>query len=477
MSDKGEPLDKLEVERGENAEAPVPAPEEPQTPWERIKIAFKHARRTSQSVKSPTRREMGKDRTKSLVLLVGAAIGMVLMFLGVFSSPQKPQNAQSRRVSPDLGRRTTPGQPATGAQTGSVTPVMDATGASGNEGETGGDQLTAADISRTGRAPQPGSTAPSTVKNPHPLGTIDFSDPALQRQYAMHGYVPAAPPPPPAVPPVVATSENNELNKHSLVFVRAEERGQSHAVEAQPAIERESSIADALPTGTRLVARLESPVSSAVAAPAVAVIEYNYERDGEIVVPAGARALGKLQQANRSGYVSLHFDALQMPDGGTEKIDAGAMGLDYKPLKGDVTGKKRGARFLVESLTGLGTMATYLVGNTSSGFNAPFSSSALLRERLAGNVAIAGQNELNELTLNQNVVVTLPGSTRFYLVLQKRTTPGASAIANRLGSARSPAPENSVPSLEELRQLLELKREMSQMYEQAGAPAGSAPQP
>jgi hypothetical protein len=209
----------------------------------------------------------------------------------------------------------------------------------------------------------------------------------------------------------------------------------------------------------------------------VAVIEYNYERDGEIVVPAGARAIGKLQQANQAGYMSLHFDALQMPDGGHEKIDAGAMGLDYKPLKGDVKGRGRSARFLVESLTGLGTMASYLVGNNASSFNAPFSSSALLRERLAGNVAIAGQNELNEQTLNQNVVVTLPGGTRFYLVLQKEASPESSPTAGTPSSARSPMPDNSVPSLQELRQLLELKRELSQMYEQTGTATDNAPQP
>src|SRR5437867_3805286 len=138
-----------------------------------------------------------------------------------------------------------------------------------------------------------------------------------------------------------------------------------------------------------------------------------------------------------------------MPDGSTEKIDAGAMGLDYKPLKCDVAGRKRGARFLVESLTGLGTMATDLVGNNSS-FSAPFSSRALLGERLASSVAIGGQNELNELALNQNVVVTLPGSTRFYLVLLKGTMPGASPVADRLGSARSAGPNYSSPSLEEL---------------------------
>ena len=353
---------------------------------------------------------------------------------------------------------------------------MDATGASGNEAEAGGDQLTAADIGRTGRPAQPGSIAPTTPKNPRALSTIDFSDPALQRQYAMHGYVPAPPPPAPAPPAPAPTAESNELKRASLVFVRAEERGPSHAAQAQPAVEQQSSVVDALPAGTRLVARLQAPASSAVSAPVVAVIEYNYERDGEIVLPAGVHAVGKLQQANSSGYVSLHFDTLQMPDGTTEKIDAGAMGLDYKPLKGAVTGRRRAARFLVESLTGLGTMATYLVGNNSSSFNAPFSSSALLRERMAGNVAIAGQNEMNGLTLNQNVVVTLAGNTRFYLVLQKGTTPGVNPAPERPGPARSPVPNNSVPSLQELRQLLELKREMSQIYEQAAEPSGS-PQP
>lgn len=468
MPDKNDPLDNLEIGRKENVEEPLPAPKEPQTPWERIKAVLRQARGPSQVAKTPARHEMGKDRTKSLILLVGAVVGMVLMFLGVFSSPQRPRSADSRRAMSDLGRRTTPGQ--TGNQTGSVTPLMDADAAR-NQAELDEDQLTAADIGRTGRNAQPRSVAPSAAKAPHALSEIDFSDPALQRQYAAQGYVP-----PPTPPAVAATSANNVVDKRSLVFVQAEEGSQSRAFGGQPAIERESSIADALPTGTHLVARLEAPVSSGVSAPVVAVIEYNYDRDGEIVVPAGARALGRLQQANRSGYMSLHFATLEMPDGDTEKIDAGAMGLDYKPLKGNVTGRNRAGRFLVESLTGLGTMATYLVGYNSGGFNAPFSSTALLREHLASNVGIAGQDELNEAALNQNIIVTLPGSTRFYLVFQKGTTPEASPASDRSRLARSAAPENSAPSLEELRQLLELKREMSQMYEQAATQGDSAPQ-
>jgi len=45
-----------------------------------------------------------------------------------------------------------------------------------------------------------------------------------------------------------------------------------------------------LPAGTKLVARLQSVVNSAIRMPVVAAIEYNYEKDGQIVVPAGAKA-------------------------------------------------------------------------------------------------------------------------------------------------------------------------------------------
>ena len=70
-----------------------------------------------------------------------------------------------------------------------------------------------------------------------------------------------------------------------------------------------------LATGTRLRARLESAASTAVRTPVLAVIEYNYERDGEIIVPAGARAVGHIRNGDRSGYVDAQFDSLLMPDG------------------------------------------------------------------------------------------------------------------------------------------------------------------
>src|SRR5215831_7526688 len=134
MSERNDPLEDVEIRRDETIEEGTPPEEEPepQTPLDRLKKAFTQSRRRSQAGKSPARKEMGKDQTKSLLLLAGAAVAMVLLFLGVFSSPQKPQKIEGRRVTPDLGRRVTPGQ--AGDQAGSVTPLMDANSGKQAEG-------------------------------------------------------------------------------------------------------------------------------------------------------------------------------------------------------------------------------------------------------------------------------------------------------------------------------------------------------
>lgn len=57
--------------------------------------AFEKARRTQQPVS--TRRELGKDKSKSLLVLAGASVVIALLFLAVFSSPNKPKRLESRR--------------------------------------------------------------------------------------------------------------------------------------------------------------------------------------------------------------------------------------------------------------------------------------------------------------------------------------------------------------------------------------------
>jgi hypothetical protein len=292
-----------------------------------IRQAFDKARQTQQPATS--RRELSKDKSKSLVVLGGAALVMLLLFLGIFSSPQRAKKTVGQAGAPDLGRRTTPGQEST--QGGSVTPMLNA--------EVSSDQavnrsdVTPEDIDRTAR---PGrarvlTTAQQTTPKGNPpqyaLSRIDF-DSALAQQpdYGVGpGYQHAQPPPSPVESPEAA------LRKPSLVFVRAAETSLAGRALMRPTVQEQSEFITPLPPGTRLVARLETAVSTGVKEPVVAVIEYNFEHDGEIVVPAGAKAIGQLRQADRSGNVDIRFDRLEMPDGSTQKMDGVAMDLNFRP--------------------------------------------------------------------------------------------------------------------------------------------------
>jgi hypothetical protein len=427
-----------------------------------IRQAFDKARQTQQP--RTTRRELSKDKSKSLVVLGGAALAMLLLFLGIFSSPQKAKRTAGQAGVPDLGRRITPGQES--GQSGSVTPMLNAE-VSGDEAVNRGD-VTPEEVGRTARPGRPKAPAAQQTTPQYALNKIDFDstlpqEPSYQR---------------PPQPPSPDESPEAALRKPSLVFVRGAETGVAGGAPMRSAVLEQSDFVAMLPPGTRLVARLESAVSTGVKEPVVAVIEYNFEREGEIVVPAGAKAIGQLHQADRSGNVDIRFDRLEMPDGSTQKMDGVATDLTFRPLKGSVSGKKTGTKFLVRTFTGLGTVASYLIGNGgSSGFYGPLSESALLRERVANNVGVAGDEELNELAFNQNIVVTVPGNTRFYIVL------GTGAVGRDAGSrqAVAPVPAGSrvatTPSLEELRQLMQLRQELSAMYQQASTPPVSSETP
>jgi len=448
------------LEEGATEQLP-PVGDQAHPGWRDIfRQAFDKARRENR----PTNRSgLGRDHSRSLFLLAGAAIAVLLLFLGVFSSPNRARKSSTRPLgTPNLGQRATPGQQAAG-QAGSPTPMLSAqTGHADAEGSSG---VTAEDVDKTARPVQPSSSGqprPAAIAvpgktAPYALGQINFSN--------------APPREPGPESNSSAKSESDDLRKPSLVFVRNAQNAPANSGMRAISAEPEEAPTLALPVGTKLIARLESVVTSAVKEPVVAAIEYNYERDGEIVVPAGAKALGSLQQADRSGNVEIRFNSIQMPDGSTEKIDATAMSLTYGPLKGAVSGKKTGTNFLVRAFTGMGQAATYLVG--SGGLNAPLSESAFLRDRIATNIGIAGDQELNNLTFNQSIVVTVPGNTRFYIVMesgvprpQAPTQPAATQQANNAPAL----------SMDDLRQLLQLRQELTAMYQQTGN-AQSAAEP
>lgn len=454
LTSKSEVLNKLTEQEGDR-----------KGNWREVfRTAFERARRQQKPIGG--RQELGRDKSKALLLVLGASVALLLLFFGIFSSPKQrislPGEIPRRQAS--LGRTATPGQQ--NGDSKAVTPMLSADVRSSDIGSAG--RITAEDVGRTSRT---GVAASAAAPNPSPakhnysqdyaLGGVDFSDSSVGQGNTL------TPPPAPSSEP------SADLKKPSLVFVRA--------LEGRPAIkpsmwdDKEEALA--LPAGTRLVARLETPVSSALAAPVVAVVEYNYERNGQIVLPAGAKVFGRLAQVSPSGYVGIQFHHLEMPDGTTQKIEASAMDLNFGPLKGYVSGKKTGTKFLVRSLTGLGTIASYVVGPQASTSAGLISTNSLLRERLADNVAMAGEQELNGLAFNQNLVVTVPGNTRFYIIVQKPTSDsGATNSEVRSASTNTAGFNGRVPTLEELRQLIQLRREINELYSQ-GSSQSSVVQP
>src|SRR5262249_22763695 len=151
----------------------------------------------------------------------------------------------------------------------------------------------------------------------------------------------------------------------SIVFMRSSEVT-GGAATTQPVVTRPFEEPSLLPPGTRLVARLET-AATGLKTPVVASIEYNYERDGMIMVPAGTKAFGDIQQASAEGYLNVLFHTLRMPNGSEEKIEGSAVSLDHKPLKGKVSGKNTGKKLLSRTLSGVGTVAAYVVGAGGAG--------------------------------------------------------------------------------------------------------------
>jgi hypothetical protein len=409
------------------------------------------------------RQQLKEDRTKSFLLLAGLTVVLSLAFFAMFSTPNTGRKDAARVDHPNLGR----GQSGASTDTSrSVTPLLNADTRRPDEG---GSNVSPEDIHNTAKQRTLAQAVPSLQASEPPAPSPAPADYALNRiQFPVETPAAAAPPPDPNVP---------KLTKASLVFVSTTTRppGATPArSNIQPAVIERDPQFTALPAGTRLVARLQTPVSSAVKAPVVAAIEYNYERDGETVIPAGSKAFGDLVQTNEHGFVGIQFHTIQMPDETTQKIDGHAVGLQFQPLRGEVTGRNTGTKFLVRSLTGVGTILAATVGvQSGTGVTDALSNNVLLRERVADNVAVAGEQQLNDLAYHQNIVVTVPGNTRFYIVLAKPAggegggaTRGGSVPASNSGGAISSYASAPSPSVQELRELLELKQELNQMYQQ-----------
>jgi hypothetical protein len=307
------------------------------------------------------------------------------------------------------------------------------------------------DLQRTATKPAPGTTVASGAGT---LGSIPpFGE---QQSWEAPPYQPGSGIGAGAETPDSGKAEREAMEKSSLIYVRNASANsasaQAREIFGNPATELGLGLA----TGTRLRARLESAASTAVRTPVLAVIEYNYERDGEIIVPAGAKAVGHIRNGDRSGYVDIQFDSLLMPDGAVVPIEAAAADLSLRPLKGKVEGKNTGKNVLVRSLSGIGQAGAMLVGQGS--LNRPLNESDLIRERVGNNIGEAGDEGVSRLAVTQHIVVTISADTSIYVVLEQT----AKSIQPSVQSGARSVPTSNSANVEQLHQLLQLQQELSQ---------------
>jgi hypothetical protein len=353
--------------------------------------------------------------SKGKLLLLGGGLAVAVLFFIITAiaghTPKKqiaakPQSQQQKQAE------TKPAK-------GSVTPVMDTVRTAAPDNAAG--QLGPGDIRRTraltgSTAPQSSSVAADNSAAAKPragrtLASVPTFEDTQQKWEDPAPYGEAS------NQTAAQTQQQNALKEPSLVFVRSVSQSSggtlsntSASVDATPRLD--------LTPGTRIEAKLETQISSAVLTPVVAVVEYTYEIGDKIVLPAGARVYGSLQQADRSGLVSVKFEEVELLDGAREKIEAVGTGLDLGPIKGSVYGKNTGKNFLVRAASGIGSVLAEVAGNNSS---AAFSESDMLRERLAENIGTAGDTEVMSLNANSRVVVSVPADTKIYIVFTKHT--------------------------------------------------------
>jgi len=157
-------------------------------------------------------------------------------------------------------------------------------------------------------------------------------------------------------------------------------------------------------------------------------IEYNYERDGETVIPAGSKAFGELSQVNEQGYVGIQFHSIQLPDETTQKLRGTLSDYSINRSGARLPAVIRAKKFLVRSLTGVGTILAATVGvQTGTGITDSFSNTFCCG---AGRKQCGerGQQQLNELAIPEHrlTVPATHASLSYW-----RSPPTAGALARR----------------------------------------------
>jgi hypothetical protein len=258
----------------------------------------------------------GKKAATPLVVII-AAVGAVGLFAIMFHHPKaQQQTATTQQMQPSSGAPTTAAS-AAGNTNNLPTDQQAPPDQSVNNQDT-----SPADIQHTRGQGQTGG------QNGQPLSSIqDFS------QQPQVGTAPVWTPPTPGQGPPAGTSgaqrrSNNQgsirlaqVSKPSITFVLGDQSSQAHLAgsgasgltsnreTAEPQI---SNLG--FQPGFHVVTHLESAACTAIKAPVIAVVDYDYRRHGAVIIPAGSRMIGAIEEASSTGIMGIHFSSIHLLD-------------------------------------------------------------------------------------------------------------------------------------------------------------------
>lgn len=381
-----------------------------------------------------SRKNMDFGEKNSKTLLTAGAIGAVAVVGGLLAFTSKHTPGAQRPAQPTATVQRAVKKPSAGI----AMPGDKATEQARKDAAD--DQLSANDIENTanktsnggpGAAPA-GFSRPAqgslgkpgqSIRNPQKFGPPPSQQlsqiPQFQPpQYAGQPYAGVAPTSSYSAEQLREAKE--AVSKASIVFVQ-----QNVSKGAQTSSAAQEPVTNfGLEPGFHVAAHLESSASTVGGSPAVAIIEYDYTRDGKVLIPAGSRAVGKIQGASSTGLVSLTFTEIYMPDG--TRVPINAVGLDDKlhMLKGKVTGKNTGKQLMLAALTGVGTIgATFAMPNS----NQTISQQQLAEEQMVSNSGRGVDQVVQQMEVSQHIVVTLPAGVQMFVTFvapQRSLTPG-----------------------------------------------------
>src|SRR5690242_14835125 len=270
-------------------------------------------------------------RENARVLVMGAGVVLILLLLALNGITHKSRaGIKSPLLNAQMRSDVTVNESPTAA---SLTPILEM-GAMPREEDARPSMVNASQIDQTAnRKPSPVPAPALKLASIPPIEDRSWQPPPYRGDARN-----------PVISEALASqqqehkTERQSFDRDSLVFIN--KAGASAPPRNDILVPSEEQIG--LPAGSRLRAKLEAAINSAVQAPVVAVIEYNYERNGEIVVPAGSRATGKLVSTDRSGTVEIRFDSLLIPYAAPIALDGIATDLKIRPLLGHVKGTKTG---------------------------------------------------------------------------------------------------------------------------------------